>query len=79
LPFAGTFAGPAETAAESADAQSEVKIIHAGGGGAAAPAPLIIDVAKALGAQAVAASDSGVIDQHLEAPRPRFKRAAAKP
>lgn len=77
LPFAGTSAGRAETVAESADAQSGVKIIHAGG--AAAPAPLIIDVAKALGAQAVAASDSGMIDEALEAPRPRFKRAAAKP
>src|SRR5262249_40164481 len=61
LPLAGTSAGRAETAAESADAQSGVKIIH--GGGAAAPAPLIIDVAKALGVQAVAASDSGVIDE----------------
>jgi hypothetical protein len=79
LPFAGTSAGRAETAAGSVDSRSDVKIIHAGGGGAAAPAPLIIDVAKALSAQAVAASDSGMIDEPLEAPRPRFKRAAAKP
>jgi hypothetical protein len=60
LPFAGTSAGGAETAAESIDAQSGVKIVRAGG--AAAPGPLIIDIAKALRAQAAAAGDSSMIE-----------------
>jgi hypothetical protein len=77
LPNGVTCAGRAETAAESIDAQSGVKIVRAGG--AAAPGALIIDVAKALRAQAAAAGDSGMIEQPLGAPRPRIRRAAAQP
>jgi hypothetical protein len=77
LPFAGTFARRAETAAESIDDQSGVKIIRAGG--ADAPGPLIIDVAKALSAQAAAVEDSGMIEKPLRASSPRIRRTTARP
>src|SRR5262249_21266595 len=60
----------------ASESQSGVKIVRAGGEGA--PDPLIIDVAKALGAAATGA-DPQIIEQSRYGPVPRIGINGAKP
>ncbi len=78
LPFAAAAPlGRAGNGGETSEAEAGVKILRAGG--AAAPGPLIIDVAKALRVQAGAAVDSRMLLQPANTSRPQRGEAAATP
>jgi uncharacterized protein len=77
VPVAGELADYVTTGTIVIEKESGVKIVRAGG--ADAPGPLVIDVAKALSADTTAAADPRIIEQSRYGPLPRVGIDGARP